>query len=379
GAVVTDIVSLLTTHGADLEAEDNDGLRPLHVAAKAGEPRVVLCLLTAGASLYVSTPQHGWNTLHFAARGDNEDTTRLLSYWDADVGQLRRRRNNAGITPPGLAITESTRAAMTTLWEFAALGQVSGVLRACQESASHPKVGLGVPWAWPDVNDKTSGLGFTPLHACMSGLAARVKGLDVTLPCHPPLPRGGLQNEIRLSVNPQRLGSARWQTPRSLFSRMCCSNGKKRELLKVGLRGTSSLAENTSMDQQRSQGSQRGLLADNKAQDRVLGYLVVCRTLVSRGAIVDSLDSRCRTPLMLAAAAGVEEIINMLLDAGADPNQSDADGNTPAHFAMAYANVAAAAVLEGAGGNLDASNLSGCTPRDVAGARALVAPASTLR
>lgn len=93
-----DIIPLLVSHGADLEAEDDDGLRPIHLAAKAGRHVALLALLTAGADLYSVTPRKR-NALHLSVAGRHGDATRLLAYWDSDVGGLGRQRDAAGATP----------------------------------------------------------------------------------------------------------------------------------------------------------------------------------------------------------------------------------------------------------------------------------------
>lgn len=86
------------SHGADLEAEDDDGLRPIHLAAKAGRHVALLALLTAGADLYSVTPRRR-NALHYSVAGRHGDATRLLAYWDSDSGGLGRQRNASGATP----------------------------------------------------------------------------------------------------------------------------------------------------------------------------------------------------------------------------------------------------------------------------------------
>lgn len=93
-----DLIPLLVSHGADLEAEDDDGLRPIHLAAKAGRHVALLALLSAGADLYSVTPRKR-NALHHSVAGRHGDATRLLAYWDSDSGGLGRQRNAAGATP----------------------------------------------------------------------------------------------------------------------------------------------------------------------------------------------------------------------------------------------------------------------------------------
>lgn len=97
-----DLIPLLVSHGANLEATDGEGLRPVHIAARAGRHVAIMALLSAGADVHPVTPRR-WNALHFAAAGGHVDTARLLVYWDADSGVLSRQKNAAEATPVDLA------------------------------------------------------------------------------------------------------------------------------------------------------------------------------------------------------------------------------------------------------------------------------------
>lgn len=94
------VVSLLLSRGADIEAAGIDGWRPLHVAAYWGNVAIVERLITAGASIHVPTRRldmcHGrlpnpdekeWNgqPLHLAAMGGHVAVVELLLKHGADV------------------------------------------------------------------------------------------------------------------------------------------------------------------------------------------------------------------------------------------------------------------------------------------------------
>lgn len=252
----------------------------------------------------------------------------------------------AGVIPPNR--TKEVRSASSTIWEAAALGQAEQVARTILENSLAPKDTTGKPWACPGVNQKTQGLGFTPLHACVAGLAAVVGGVNVSGPCTPPQPFGQAK-------------------PRpSLYAHLARGHGKT--TARPGTEGDNSKTNKRYAPTSRSLPTGKNVREGHRP--RRCDFAGVCRTLLSAAADVQSLDARCRTPLALAAAAGSLEVVEMLLRAGADPRAHDIDGNTPSHFAFAYANVEIAAALAREGADLQACNRSDKTPQDVAGLRA---------
>src|SRR3569833_1721930 len=58
--------------------------------------------------------------------------------------------------------------------------------------------------------------------------------------------------------------------------------------------------------------------------------LSAVKTLIANEAELDILDGLCRTPLIIAAELGLADIVQALLDAGADPYHSEASGRTAA-------------------------------------------------
>ena len=50
-----------------------------------------------------------------------------------------------------------------------------------------------------------------------------------------------------------------------------------------------------------------------------VGYVDICRIVLSNGAKVDTTDTKSRTALMAAAQVGNIEVVKLLLENGADP------------------------------------------------------------
>ncbi|KAF3199711.1 hypothetical protein TWF191_000927 [Orbilia oligospora] len=79
---------------------------------------------------------------------------------------------------------------------------------------------------------------------------------------------------------------------------------------------------------------------------------------------VEWRDKSGMTALSVAAKAGNDASINILLDAGADINAVDPLGNTPLHYASAYGHLKAMRTLMDRGANFDVRNREGWYPKD---------------
>ena len=98
----------------------------------------------------------------------------------------------------------------------------------------------------------------------------------------------------------------------------------------------------------------------------------IIRILVGAGAGVNARDRAGFTPLHIAALTYADPaVITALLDAGADVNARDVDGNTPLHYAAVAdtddpAVIATTAILLDAGADVNAPNSSSYTPLYIA-------------
>ena len=98
---------------------------------------------------------------------------------------------------------------------------------------------------------------------------------------------------------------------------------------------------------------------------------VVAKILIEHGADPRMASKPAGfTPLHSAVAddAGtdVKELVQMLIDAGADPNACSASGGTPLHTASFTGNLAVVEMLLAAGGDAAARDKKGNTPLDLA-------------
>ena len=79
------------------------------------------------------------------------------------------------------------------------------------------------------------------------------------------------------------------------------------------------------------------------------GLFDAARVLTRRGAALDATDSKGYTPLLHAvgtADLGTAEMIDLLLDAGADPSTTSNDGETALALARRYGVPAVVTALE---------------------------------
>ncbi|KAG0242736.1 Glycerophosphocholine phosphodiesterase [Actinomortierella wolfii] len=74
----TDVIKLLIRHGANLDAQDEDGESCLIVAAKNGHTQSVKLLIEGGANLELRERYYGWTALHLAAIENHPETVKAL-------------------------------------------------------------------------------------------------------------------------------------------------------------------------------------------------------------------------------------------------------------------------------------------------------------
>lgn len=86
------------------------------------------------------------------------------------------------------------------------------------------------------------------------------------------------------------------------------------------------------------------------------------KVLVMYGAPVNARDEQRRTPVMLAAGAGLKSMVNTLISRGATVDDTDKSGATALHHAVQGGNPEIVRELIRAKANLDATDKSGCTP-----------------
>jgi ankyrin repeat protein len=117
------------------------------------------------------------------------------------------------------------------------------------------------------------------------------------------------------------------------------------------------------------------LVADNKgANDNhdnlyCKGLGEIAQLLLDNGAVVDCRDTRCRTPLSLAAEFGRTGLVTLLVRSGADVSAADHENDSVLHWAAFGGNLEVLTVLLTQGASLSVTDLLGQTALHVAANR----------
>lgn len=96
------------------------------------------------------------------------------------------------------------------------------------------------------------------------------------------------------------------------------------------------------------------------------GDLMIAREALQDGANINGKDEATVTPLLNACKLGGRDLINLLLDRGADPGLATADGTTPLHILARRNDAEMAENLIRRGADPAPKNAHGLTPVDVA-------------
>ncbi len=92
------------------------------------------------------------------------------------------------------------------------------------------------------------------------------------------------------------------------------------------------------------------------------GDAQLLQALLNAGANIAAQDINGQTPLHLAADTGYTESVLILLTANADASAQDKNGKSPLHLALVNDNIQSVDALLAAGANIDAQDINGQTP-----------------
>ena len=263
------------------------------------------------------------NALHIACMYGSTHCAYLLTRWDADLPterNLKNAKDKYGKFPSLLLPSKIQTSIMDTLWDISFNGYASRIIEYVNSMHGSFNHELSSLWEDIDINDQDQ----------LSATAKSKKYGDIWM-------INGIDSKSRCM---------RWSALHF------CLYGWVKQKAALGDKSA-----------KRALGSN----VTTPKEKRSTNYSDVLSTLLKCRAFVDSLDYKCRTPLMYAASANLMDAVNILINEGSDVNSTDLNGNSPLHYAYAFGCTSVVVLLEAKGASNDIENLSSFTPLDMAG------------
>lgn len=327
-AGMMEIVELLVSHGAEVDAGDNENTTPLGVAAVGGHLNVIEFLISKGADP-LAVDDNGHTALHWAAFNNHVDVAGIL----LDLGVDINAANSGGTTAlHGAAFSGHTAMVEFLLSKGASLNLNQGgytplVLAAYRGKTDVVRVLIeqGADTSiWADWQ--------SPLHMAARSGNPETVGLLLS---------EGADVNARLEDSPAPLIPAIESGSVEIVNLLLDSG--------ADVRG----------------GWDSGYTALHFAVQQ--GNCEIAEELIRRGAAVNAADEDGTSPLDVAVREGNTEIVGILIENGAKVNDRDKHyGRTPLHIAAADGNGDIVGVLLANGGGVNDEDREGYTALDLA-------------
>ena len=284
--------------GADVNAAQGDGMTALHWAASNDDPALAQMLLYAGASVRATTRLGGYTPLHFASRSGHAPVMKVL----VDRGAAVDAATSTGATALMLAASSGSVEAVGLLLDAGADPNVTEAAQgqtALMFAAALDRSDVAVLLV-----KRGAGVGVASKVVDLSGVTA---------------PEDKLQQEIREAQNARSSTSA---------------SGARRPAPAPDGDGKNEIAGVTRPFRYNELiGKHGGLTALHFAARQ--GAFQTVRALVAAGADVNQVSpADAVSPLLIAAINGQFDIAAYLLERGANPNLAGANGVTPLYAVL---------------------------------------------
>ncbi len=319
---------------ANIQSRDSKGRTPLHVAVEAqAQPKIVEYLIDCNADVN-ARDRNGDTPLHVAVRANDQVSGEMLLARGADVFS------------PNVSGESALKAALTRMGGRQDWVLNSNVIKSADGSGNTP-LHLAAEWQLtaliPYMTEKGADLnarnanGETPLFSAVKAdsAAAAIALMDGT-------------GDKKADINARDyLGNT---------------------VIHACVRWASQNAGRAIADRDIKYNGRRALNARNLAGKTALheaalaGNLAFARFLLDSGADVNAVDETGKTPLTDAIEASRTDAVRLLLAAGASPVMQDMYGRNAFHSAVEFAGADVIALIRGAGGNPMSRDSFGNTP-----------------
>ncbi|XP_060528049.1 serine/threonine-protein phosphatase 6 regulatory ankyrin repeat subunit A isoform X3 [Cylas formicarius] len=311
-----EVCKLLLELGADIDATDEDGQKPIHAACQNNFSEVAKLFLQHHPSLVMATTKDGNTCAHIAAAQGSVTVIEELMKFDKQ-GVISARNKITDATPLQMAAEGGHAEVVKALVRAGAsvVEENKGGFTAVHLAAQHGHLQvLEVLRSSNNLRVISKKLGVTPLHvAAYFGQADTVRELLTHVP-------GTVKSEQPngASLVPA-LGNESGMTPLHLASFSGNENVVRLLLNSAGVQVDAATHEN---------GYNPIHLACYG------GHVTVVGLLLSRSAeLLESKDKHGKTGLHIAATHGHYQMVEVLLGQGAEINAPDKNGWTPLHCA----------------------------------------------
>lgn len=346
-----EIVPILIEKGINVNQQTNLGLTPLTTAITNGHIDLAIELLTKYKADPTLCNIYGENALHYAAAQPNtQKLLFLLEGMDIDSESV------LGTTPMMKACVHNRIDALETLYQLGAnpnyCNKHIGNLRYPIMAAIHYENIDALKWLLKHQADSNNSISQqTPLIQAIQKNNLEI--MDILLENGADI---DMQNPF--GIRPLHYAVAHHQNDMVtyLLNHQANPNGGDFSgvtplmlaILKKNIIAVDMLLEQDNLDiNQQSNHSRTALHYAIEQND-----IRTVQSLIAKKADINT-SSDTISPLMLAARYGNTEIIQTLIDAGANVNQTHSNGLSALHYAACYRNITALCALAVAGGNLE--------------------------
>jgi len=355
------LVPVLLAHGADIFAEDNNGVSPFQEAL-AGNNAIVFAMINRETVL--QRDSSGNTMLHITVRsgGSTEVLNTILDY---STSALVNARNYAGDTSLTIAVRLNNVEAGELLLHrgadiFAVNSDGESPLFLAFPAVGENPAGLRRWMLTPQTLSARNGLGNTVLHYAAHWRMDHWIPLIIQMGAHTEASNATGETPLFIAVRHDSPSTIRVLV--SSGAQLAARDTHGNSALHAAVRWHAIAGAETLIDLGLDINS-HALNGKTPLHDSIrLGMPEVQVLLLRRGADIEVRDAEGNTPFMEAIFAGDPQTVLMLAEAGADPNGRNLRGDTPLHIAVAMERDDLAILLLGWGSSIHARNALGRTP-----------------